>query len=351
MDKKSELITDIFNCNGPFVFAYCGEPSSSEWLRARKGTVGGSDTPAVMGLHPYSTSMDVYIDKTTADTGEEMNEKMEWGLRHEPAMRKAFAEKVKRPVVSIPHILYANPLVDFPFDISEAILHANVDAIVLGEDNCAEAVLELKTTSQWSESWNPENQYPDWLDQDELRKMFPIEGKAPLWAWLQVQQNMLVTGLDMGYIALLRGGNEFTWEPVLKHEPTHGFITEAANRFVKEHVRPRIPVQVAPQHPKSRDSIKTRFGEVASEEIADLSEEDALTWRRLEDLKERRKEIDGEIKTIENSVYAKMGNAEFGVFPWQYGGYIRRKLVKTKGYWRPESESIRYYFSKKTLNK
>ena len=39
--------------------------SREEWLRLRKTGIGGSDAGAVCGLHPYSSPMKVFYDKTS----------------------------------------------------------------------------------------------------------------------------------------------------------------------------------------------------------------------------------------------------------------------------------------------
>lgn len=36
-----------------------------EWLKYRKGGIGGSDAGAICGLNPYRTAIQVYTDKRT----------------------------------------------------------------------------------------------------------------------------------------------------------------------------------------------------------------------------------------------------------------------------------------------
>lgn len=51
-----------------------------EWLRLRRAGIGGSDALAVLGLDPWKTRMEVYLDKTGDDrASREATDAMEWG--------------------------------------------------------------------------------------------------------------------------------------------------------------------------------------------------------------------------------------------------------------------------------
>ena len=41
-----------------------------EWLKYRKGGIGGSDAGAICGLNPYRTAIQVYTDKRTDEIEE-----------------------------------------------------------------------------------------------------------------------------------------------------------------------------------------------------------------------------------------------------------------------------------------
>ena len=45
-----------------------GNMTQKEWLQLRKTGIGGSDAGAVCGLHPYSSAMKVFRDKSAAPT-------------------------------------------------------------------------------------------------------------------------------------------------------------------------------------------------------------------------------------------------------------------------------------------
>jgi putative phage-type endonuclease len=61
-----------------------------DWLQWRKKGVGASDVPSVMGVSPYRTIMDVYIDKTSDVIEEKTNYIMELGNKLEPIARSRY---------------------------------------------------------------------------------------------------------------------------------------------------------------------------------------------------------------------------------------------------------------------
>ena len=52
-----------------------------KWLELRRQGIGGSDAAAIMGLNPWKTPMDIWLEKTGEflDDEEPENEKMYWG--------------------------------------------------------------------------------------------------------------------------------------------------------------------------------------------------------------------------------------------------------------------------------
>ena len=108
--------------------------SRQEWLKLRKGGLGGSDAGAVCGLNPYASPMSVYKDKTSDEIEEKDNEAMRQGRDLEDYAARRFMEatglKVRRS-----NVMYKCE--EHPFML------ADVDRLVVGED----AGLECKTAS------------------------------------------------------------------------------------------------------------------------------------------------------------------------------------------------------------
>lgn len=69
-----------------------GERTREEWLRLRKTGLGGSDAGAVCGLHPYSSAMKVFRDKTGDEVEELDTEAVRIGHDLEQYVAERFTE-------------------------------------------------------------------------------------------------------------------------------------------------------------------------------------------------------------------------------------------------------------------
>ena len=69
-----------------------------EWLRLRKGGIGGSDAGAMCGLNPYRSPMAVYWEKTTDTLDLSDNEAMRQGRDLENYVAQRFTEETGKKV-------------------------------------------------------------------------------------------------------------------------------------------------------------------------------------------------------------------------------------------------------------
>ncbi|MDP3766551.1 MAG: YqaJ viral recombinase family protein, partial [Dehalococcoidia bacterium] len=69
------------------------------WLAARRAGIGGTDAAAILGLSPFRTPLDVYLDKTGAAQDERTEtQPMRWGKALEPVIAEAVEERIGRHV-------------------------------------------------------------------------------------------------------------------------------------------------------------------------------------------------------------------------------------------------------------
>lgn len=63
-----------------------------EWLEARKNTIGGSDASAVVGMNPYKSNVDLWLEKIGQTIPEDISDKpyVKFGTEAEPLMREMF---------------------------------------------------------------------------------------------------------------------------------------------------------------------------------------------------------------------------------------------------------------------
>ena len=69
------------------------DQSTGEWLSWRRGGIGASDAPVVMGLSPWQTDRELLLLKTGQRSEQPANGAMERGKRLEPVARLAYVRQ------------------------------------------------------------------------------------------------------------------------------------------------------------------------------------------------------------------------------------------------------------------
>ncbi len=84
---------------------------TAEEVEARKSSLGASDMPAVMGVNPYRSAVDVWLEKTGRVEPFAGNEFTTWGNRLEPVILDEYSERmgveVQRNVKKLTHPDYS----------------------------------------------------------------------------------------------------------------------------------------------------------------------------------------------------------------------------------------------------
>ena len=151
--------------------------SREEWLNIRKGSIGGSDAAAIVGLNSYSSAYSVWAEKRGLLPEKDDNEAMRQGRDLEEYVARRFEESSGKKVRRCNAVIYND---DYPF------AHANIDRDIVGED----AGLECKTTSA-------------------LNMSRFAGGEYPANYYVQCQHYLAVTGKKKWYLAVLVLGREF----------------------------------------------------------------------------------------------------------------------------------------------
>lgn len=130
-----------------------------EWLSARHG-IGGSDASAVLGLNPYKTNQELWMEKTGQRTAPDISDKdyVKYGHDAEPLLRGLFA--LDYPEYKVEY--FGDNMIrneKYPW------AHASLDGELTDQDG-RKGILEIKTTnilqSMQREKWKdqiPDNYY------------------------------------------------------------------------------------------------------------------------------------------------------------------------------------------------
>ena len=246
-----------------------------EWLRYRKGGIGGSDAGAVCGLNPYRTAMEVYYDKTSDEIEEMDNEAMRQGREFEEYVARRFMEATGKKVRR------ANALY---YDERHPFMYADVDRLVVGEN----AGLECKTASPYmADQWKG--------------------GKIPLSYQIQCYHYMSVFQADAWYIAVLIYGKEFQFHRIERDEAVISDLIHIEKNFWKEHVEKKILPE--PDGSKVADNvIAERFKKSQEISLPLMGFDEKL--KRRQELVEIMARMETEKKKIEQELKLYLGEAE-----------------------------------------
>lgn len=247
------------------------------WLAARRAAITSSDVMAIMGLLPYRSAYEVWLDKTgrlplLADT-----HLLERGRRLEPACAQWLSDRTELTLhrtgtwrsAARPWML-ANP------DRFIADRRAGAEFKVVDED--------------WTGLW---------------------DGGCADYAQGQAQWCAAVTGADEWYVgALLLGKRDFVVYRI-EHDPA---ITERMAlyawqwhaRYVRGDERPPVDGSEA-----TTDALRRAYAEPTCVEVHTEGMTDLLDRRKA--LKARIKAAETDLRLVENQIKATLGEAEYAV--------------------------------------
>ena len=248
-----------------------------EWLALRRKGIGGSDAAAILGLSPWKTAMDVWLEKTGEYIEDEDNEKMYWGRALEDIVAQEFANrtglKLRRKNAILIHPKHHYML-------------ANVDRLIVGE----KAGLECKNIGYYSaEHWY---------------------AGVPEYYQTQVQHYMAVTGFPVWYVAVLIGGQEFKYYKIARDDYFIRQLIEAETEFwymVETRTPPPVDGTKA-----STELIKKLYPEAEEGKEIDLPFEAFELIQQYEQACEEEKRIQLIKDEAANKLKDMLGTAERG---------------------------------------
>lgn len=152
-----------------------------QWLEVRQGGIGSSDAAAAVGLNPYKSQLELWLEKTGRGARKEetsgMDDPCYWGTLLEPYVATAYQQKTGRKVRRVNAVLQ-HPTFNF--------MLANLDREVVGSSDVQ--ILECKTAGEFGSRL--------WKD------------GVPEYVQLQVQHQLAVTGKAAADVAVLLCGQK-----------------------------------------------------------------------------------------------------------------------------------------------
>jgi putative phage-type endonuclease len=179
-----------------------------EWLAVRQRGIGSSDAAAAVGLNPYKSQLELWLEKTGRDAGlpkadpQDEESPTYWGTLLEPIVATHYSQRTGKRVRRL------NAVLQHP-DPDLSWMLANIDREVIGSAEVQ--LLECKTVGI--------NGVKFWR-----------EG-VPDYVHLQVLHQLAVTGKQTADVAVLLGGQQLEIHRIERDEPLIARLIELERRF------------------------------------------------------------------------------------------------------------------------
>lgn len=262
----------------------CTADDRERWLGERQGGIGASEIAMVLGEAPkaWGGAFALYARKVGAYERDLSDvEAVFWGNKLEAPILEAYQERTGR--------------------------RTRKDGLLLRSKAHPWALCTLD-----GRTWSAANDVAPWPLEVKNVSTFKAEewmdGPPPHY-FLQVQQQMLVTGESKATIAALLGGQRLVWADVPRDETTIRRIIYHGERFWRRVQERDVPAPDGTEETRKALAALYPTGEgiiVLPGTALDAADE-------LERLKAERKTIADRIDLLENEVRAAIGSAEIGV--------------------------------------
>lgn len=182
--------------------------SRDDWLAVRKRGIGSSDAAAAVGLNPYKSQLELWLEKTGRDSGlpkSDVNDEESptyWGNILESIVARHYTQRTGNRVRRI------NAVLQHP-DARLDWMLANIDREVIGSEEVQ--ILECKTAgingaSLWKEG-------------------------VPVYVQLQVMHQLAVTGKQAADVAVLLGGQHLEIHLIERDDELIHWLIELEKEF------------------------------------------------------------------------------------------------------------------------
>ncbi|MDN8037890.1 YqaJ viral recombinase family protein [Burkholderia vietnamiensis] len=180
--------------------------SHDDWLAVRRTGIGGSDAAAAIGLNPYMSALELWLDKTGRADGlprpdpNDTTSPVFWGTLLEPIVAAVYTRQTGNKVRKVNAVL-RHPTIPW--------MLANIDREIVGVPDVQ--ILECKTAGEFgARLWR--------------------EG-VPEYVQIQVQHQLAVTGKAAAHVAVLLCGQALEVHRIDRDDALIGRLIELEARF------------------------------------------------------------------------------------------------------------------------
>lgn len=259
--------------------------SKNHWLQMRNRNINSTDISCLFNLNPYQTEFELWHRvQQNAPTTIEQNERMEWGNALESAIAQ---EAARRNGWTI------EPAKDY-WQFTESRLGSSFDFFLApDEKGIYSTILEIKNVDSlaYSRNWSE--------DADEI--------EAPPHIELQVQFQMLISGMSYAYICALVGGNSLKVTKRTYNHKLHDIMLAKCEKFwesVESGKPPKIDYE--------RDSkfLISLYDHAEPNKVIDADPEVDALVAEYNSVSSQIKELDSQKDMLKAKILEKINDAE-----------------------------------------
>lgn len=303
--------------------------SREAWLAGRRELgIGSSDAAAILGLSRFKSALGLYYDKIGhGDPHPRAAEAAEWGLALEGPIANRYGAVTGRHIGSPPAFSLATceryPFAIASFDRFAVGIVRRVEGVTPRE---GVGVVEVKNAHFFmADMWSADN-----------------NNEPPLEYQIQVQHQLMVSGLPWGSIAALIGGSEFLWADIPRDEAVIELLAKQEAEFWQR-VQDKNP-PAADGSESSTAILKKLYPKDTGETIA-LGVQGLEIHEKIVEATLRAKAAEIDINTGKNLLRQMLGDATWGQLP--NGMLYSNKAQAQKGYTVPPGPDYRVLRSHK----
>ncbi|MGM0536923.1 MAG: YqaJ viral recombinase family protein [Pseudomonadota bacterium] len=299
------------------------------WRELRGLGIGASEAAAAVGASEYRTPFEIAERKLglandDAEADYRRRQKMAMGHVMEPVTAARFA------VATGLNVQHYNAMLAHP---EHPFMLANIDRRIVGVSDAQAAwleglmgqavtgpgVAELKNV-EFAKGWGkPDNVH--------VTAGLCTSGEVPGDYFLQLQQQLAVTGYEWGFLVVTIAGWETRWYPILRDDELIDDLIALEGDLWATIQRGELP-EIDPEHPRAVDLLKRLHPGTDGRVISLVGLEH---WKRVEEsVREEIKALDTTARVARAHILEAMGSAAVGAFP--DGSCYRRKEIERAGY-------------------
>lgn len=264
--------------------------SREKWLSVRKQGIGSSDAAAAVGINPYQSPLELWMNKTGRDAGmpqpdaDGMDSPLHWGNVLEPIIAEQYSKFTGRKVRRV------NAVLQHP-DVDKHWMLANLDYAIVGDDEVQ--ILECKTAGEFGARL--------WRD------------GVPAYVQCQVQHQMAVTGKRAVDVCVLLCGNNLRVYRVERDDAVIAALTAIESEFWS-----LVEADVPPKTDGSESSGRALQSLYPREtgETVDFSDDEAVSsaFSRLLAIRLETDALKRQEASLKQTIQSHMGLASTAIF-------------------------------------